>query len=209
LKRSSIFTVAQDHIVQRGERRGHVIDVGQHPVCSRRDVVVRAGVVHQRKIAAPNKHRQAGTDIDHVDGEGKREAEQEIERTRRQIYLGTDVKNAIEWFKRTYTVHPENVFPLRLSFEGKDAEADAWIEFVESIRNHGLTYPITRDKDGVIIDGQLRLIGCHLAGVEPRFETLPDGVDPGEFILGVNCMRRSYTRAETLELCALAKELTR
>jgi hypothetical protein len=38
--------------------------------------------------------------------EAAREAEQEAERLRRRIYLNGEVKDAIEWFKQTYRVHP-------------------------------------------------------------------------------------------------------
>jgi len=67
--------------------------------------------------------------------------------------------------------------------KSQDENFDAWIGFVESIRRRGRCYPITRDKDGVIIDGRLRLIGCRLAGVEPQFETLSDDRDPGRIHL--------------------------
>ena len=77
--------------------------------------------------------------------EAEREAEQEAERLRRRIYLNGEVKDAIEWFKQTYRVHPLTAaFALALRpGKSQDENADAWIGFVESIRRRGLCYPIT------------------------------------------------------------------
>jgi hypothetical protein len=51
----------------------------------------------------------------------------------------------------------------------------------------------------VIIDGCLRSIGCRLAGVEPRFEALPEDRDPAAFIFSMNSIRGHHTRTEHLD----------
>jgi hypothetical protein len=55
--------------------------------------------------------------------------------------LDVDVKEAIEWFKHTYTVHPAAAFPLIMSGDGRDANAEGWVDFVKSIRPFGLNNP--------------------------------------------------------------------
>ena len=76
---------------------------------------------------------------------------------------------------------------------------------MESIRALGLLHPVVRDKDGIIIDGRRRLIGCRLAGVEPRFETLPEGWDPADHIISANCYRYQHTASERAEMKRLAE----
>jgi hypothetical protein len=68
---------------------------------------------------------------------------------------------------------------------------------VKSIkRRGGLIEPIIRDAEGVIIDGRCRLIACELAGVPPRFRTLPEGADPLDWIYATNILRQSYSKSQ-------------
>jgi phosphoglycolate phosphatase-like HAD superfamily hydrolase len=120
--------------------------------------------------------------------EAEREMEHDAARRRREVYLQNDVKEAIDWFKQTYTTHPVAVFPLL--FRSTPTEnAEAWALFVDSIRRCGLLSPVVRDSQGRIVDGCLRLIGCRLAGVEPWFTTLADDEDPARYVISANVMR--------------------
>jgi ParB/Sulfiredoxin domain len=62
---------------------------------------------------------------------------------------------------------------------------------VKSIQKHGLLDPIVLNKDGVLLDGKIRLRACKLAGVEPRFTTY-EGDDPEAFILSMNVFRMHF-----------------
>jgi hypothetical protein len=86
----------------------------------------------------------------------------------------------------TYIVHPAaNMFPLLSRAELK--------ELADNIKERGLAVDVTRDKDGLIMDGRNRLLACHKAGVEPRFDTYT-GDDPVGFIISANIHRRNLTR---------------
>lgn len=63
-------------------------------------------------------------------------------------------------------------------------------ELAADIRANGLQHPLVIDKDGVLIDGRNRWAACQIAGVDPRFEELADGVDPVAYILSTNVQRR-------------------
>ncbi len=69
---------------------------------------------------------------------------------------------------------------------------------IEDISKHGLRLPIMRWR-GAIIDGIHRLLACLEAGVEPRFENLPDDVDPKAYVKSANLVRRHLTDGETVE----------
>ena len=49
---------------------------------------------------------------------------------------------------------------------------------VKSIKRRELLIPVTVDAEGVLIDGRCRIMACELAGVPPRFEPLPEDMDP-------------------------------
>lgn len=86
-------------------------------------------------------------------------------------------------------VHPAAaVFPMLADDELAEIAAD--------IKANGLLHPITLDKDGAIVDGRNRHAACLLAGVEPTFTTLADGVDVVAFILSQNVHRRHLTKGQ-------------
>jgi hypothetical protein len=64
-------------------------------------------------------------------------------------------------------------------------------------RRGGLLCPISRDKDGVILDGRCRLMACLATGIEPKFETVDLGdEDPLDFIIRKNLLRAHRTPSE-------------
>jgi hypothetical protein len=73
--------------------------------------------------------------------------------------------------------------------------ASALQELADSIRASGLCFAITRDKDGLILDGRNRLEACEIAGVAPRFETYT-GNDPVGFIISANLKRRHLNESQ-------------
>lgn len=63
------------------------------------------------------------------------------------------------------------------------------------IKQHGLREPITL-LNGEVLDGRHRLRACEMAGVAPRFEELPEGVDPVGFVLSKNVARRHLNASQ-------------
>lgn len=95
-------------------------------------------------------------------------------------------------------IHPAaDVFPML-----SDQELE---ELAEDIKANGLIYPIVIDSDGRLIDGRNRLAACNLAGIAPRFETIPDGTDVVSYILSTNISRRHLTKGQ--QAMAVAKAL--
>lgn len=80
-------------------------------------------------------------------------------------------------------------------------------ELAEDIKANGLLHPIILDADGVLIDGRNRFAACNLAGVEPEFKTLPDGVDPVAYILSENIRRRHMSKGQQAMAIAQMLEL--
>ena len=66
---------------------------------------------------------------------------------------------------------------------------------VASIREHGLRDPIWV-WCGEIIDGQNHFLACIEAGVEPRYEHLPDHIDPLDYVLDKNLNRRNMSAGQ-------------
>jgi hypothetical protein len=90
-----------------------------------------------------------------------------------------------------YQFHPAaDLFPLMSETELK--------ELAEDIKTYGLRSPITRDKDGVILEGRNRLLACERIGATPRFETFTGEAVP--FIISANIRRRHLTPAQKQEL---------
>lgn len=93
----------------------------------------------------------------------------------------------------TPKVHPvAAMFPMM-----SDAELD---ELAADIQANGQVHPIVRSAEGQLIDGRNRLAACEIAGIEPRYTTLPPDVDPVAFILSCNVRRRQMTQGQ----CAMA-----
>ena len=76
-----------------------------------------------------------------------------------------------------------------LSFLFSDMSPKEYSSLVASIRVEGLRVPIAVWR-GEVIDGRHRLAACAEAGVEPRFEILPDETDPVHYLLSMNAARR-------------------
>jgi hypothetical protein len=74
----------------------------------------------------------------------------------------------------------------------------------ESIKTHGLIHPIMLSADGETLDGRQRLKACEMAGVEPRFERLAEGVNETKYILSVNLLRYHSNQTQIAAREALA-----
>jgi ParB/Sulfiredoxin domain len=86
-------------------------------------------------------------------------------------------------------IHPTlTVIPLM--------KKDEMTRLVKSIKKNGLRNPIVVDASGVLIDGRCRLMSCELAGVPPRFETLPEGVDLVDYICACNIERQDHSKQQ-------------
>lgn len=95
---------------------------------------------------------------------------------------------------RAYEAHPvADLFPMLADDELGELAAD--------ITERGLLQPIILDAEGRILDGRNRLAACHLAGLEPRFETY-DGDDPDGYALAVNIARRHLTKGQQAMIAA-------
>lgn len=82
----------------------------------------------------------------------------------------------------TYPIHPAaELFP-EMSSEELEALTD-------DIRAHGLRHPITLYQ-GQILDGRHRYLACQQAGIDARYETLPDDRNPFEYVWSENAERR-------------------
>ena len=64
-----------------------------------------------------------------------------------------------------------------------------------SMGEHGLLERIAV-LQGEVIDGRHRLAACAEAGVEPRFEHLPEGTDPVGYVLARNADRRHLDKSQ-------------
>lgn len=71
-------------------------------------------------------------------------------------------------------------------------EGEAFDELVRSVAENGLREPIIVF-EGKILDGRNRDRACRAAGVTPRFEALPPGVDPVLYVIDRNLRRRHLT----------------
>jgi hypothetical protein len=97
-------------------------------------------------------------------------------------------------------IHPSlNALPLM--------DKDEMKSLVRSIKKNKLLMPIMVDVSGVLIDGRCRLIACELAGVPPRFETLPEDVDPVDWIYDANALHQSYGKQQKAMFRALLENM--
>ena len=97
-----------------------------------------------------------------------------------------------------------------LAYIFPEMDEASFSDLVKSISQVGLLELITVWR-GKVIDGRHRYWACLVAGVDPRFEHLPDDADPMAFILAKNVARRHLSpslkavtayRASTLTLPA-------
>ena len=87
-------------------------------------------------------------------------------------------------------MHQQQEYPIGdLARIFPEMPPDDYARLVTSIRDQGLLEAITIWR-GEVIDGRHRLAACAEAGVEPRFEFLPDDADPLQHILERNLLRR-------------------
>ena len=89
-----------------------------------------------------------------------------------------------------------NLFP--------DMDENIFAGLVRSIREDGLREPILVSR-GEVVDGRHRYRACLEAGVEPRFERLPDDTDPMSFVIARNILRRQLSPSQ---LAVIAYRLT-
>jgi len=88
----------------------------------------------------------------------------------------------------TLAFHPlANIFPL---LEG--AEFDA---LAADIKARGLRQAVTVF-EGLIIDGRNRVRACEAVGVDCRYETLPEDIDPVGFVISMNVPRRHLSDSQ-------------
>jgi hypothetical protein len=92
-----------------------------------------------------------------------------------------------------------------LSAEYPNIGGPAWDEFVASFRLNG----ILNDRrvtlhEGRVLDGWQLLRGCIEADIKPKFQGLPEGVDPEVFVAVMNDRRR-HEDAETMRKRAQAR----
>lgn len=85
---------------------------------------------------------------------------------------------------------------------------DELVELAADIAERGLLQAIVLDSEGRILDGRNRLAACHMAGLEPRFETY-DGDDPDGYALAVNGGRRDLTKSKRAMIAAKSSKLER
>jgi len=91
----------------------------------------------------------------------------------------------METVSSALSVHPAaNEFPM--------LSEDRLRELADDITINGQREAI-KLFDGMVIDGRNRYAACVLAGVEPRTETLPDGIDPWAYVWSLNGQRRDIT----------------
>jgi hypothetical protein len=97
----------------------------------------------------------------------------------------------------SFEVHPAaEAFPMLPEDELQALAAD--------IRANGLFHPIVLNTEGTkLVDGRNRLAACAIADVEPRFDRLPEGVDPHDYIVSANISRRDLTKGQKALALAL------
>lgn len=88
-----------------------------------------------------------------------------------------------------YYFHPiADIFPL--------LEGQAFADFVDDIKQHGVREPVTLHPDGRILDGRNRYRACVQLGIEPPTRTW-DGVgSPVAFVVSLNLMRRHLDESQ-------------
>ncbi len=90
--------------------------------------------------------------------------------------------------------HPlANIFPLLDGAEFDLLAAD--------IKARGLRQVVTLF-EGLVLDGRNRARACEVAGVDCRYETLPDDIDPVGFVISMNVPRRHLTDGQRAYVAA-------
>ncbi len=103
-----------------------------------------------------------------------------------------DFDKLVEKILEQYEFHEvAELFPIVSKDDMKNMARD--------IFEKGLIDKITTFEEK-IIDGRNRIIACALAGVELRFESLPDSFTPEDYAISKNVMRRQLKSAQKVEL---------
>lgn len=84
-------------------------------------------------------------------------------------------------------------------------ERPAFERLKRNIEEYGQLEPISRH-DGLIIDGVHRLIACHELGMTPTIADLEDDLDPVEFVVSKNLMRRDLTKNQRARVAYFLSE---
>ena len=74
----------------------------------------------------------------------------------------------------------------------------------DDIELNGQQVPIAF-KDGKIVDGRQRKRACIELGITPRYEELPDDIDPARFLMA---MHRKYRNLSKNDLALAASQLS-
>lgn len=92
--------------------------------------------------------------------------------------------------KATLKPHPATeAFPM--------LSEDELLALAEDITQNGQRIPIMLTSDGKqIVDGRNRQRACEIANIEPRYERLPEGADPIEYIYSTNITRRNMNKGQ-------------
>lgn len=89
-------------------------------------------------------------------------------------------------------------------------DTEEFKKLVEDIKRDGLNHPILLWQ-GKIVDGRHRHKACHLAGVEPRYEHLPDGMTLQQVmdrVVAENILRRHLTTGQRAMIAAALANMT-
>jgi ParB-like chromosome segregation protein Spo0J len=105
----------------------------------------------------------------------------------------TSAPAAQENLERLMGFHPlSNIFPMMGEDELK--------KLADDIAEHGLRESITT-KEGKILDGRHRYLGCQQAGVAPKVVEY-EGDDLAAFVVSKNCCRRHLTASQRAAIAA-------
>ena len=96
--------------------------------------------------------------------------------------------------------------PLSALFSRCDLLCDDLQTLADDIQANGQLLPITIF-EGMILDGWNRYLACQMAKVKPFTMPLAPGVDPWDFVKGVNMFRRHMSPAERVAVMLLHAQM--
>lgn len=74
---------------------------------------------------------------------------------------------------------------------------DELLALAADIAQNGLILPIMLSHDGKwVLDGRNRKRACEMANIPPRYDYLPEGMDPIAYIYSTNITRRNMTKGQ-------------
>ena len=97
----------------------------------------------------------------------------------------------LEIGEKLYRVH-------RVALQFPPLDDDVFVAMVYDMREHGLRRPIlvTGPREDIIVDGFHRAKAALQAGIKPRFEPVPPGVDLVDVIWSENVIHRQITKSQ-------------